>query len=200
MRSHLAADLADTPRAADTLDPAEVAEILAGLSAAEWQVLHRSASLLGRRVHLPGADILQEACLRMLQGKRRCRRHRPFRRTITGVMRSLVSTELDALEGERRPVIVPPEMIDQWADETLSPAKLVVERQADIVMLDRLAALIDDDPGLVTLADALCDGLHGEALRQHLGLAEKELATLKRRLARRIADLLGEYRRSQHCD
>lgn len=110
-------------------------------------------------------------------------------------MRSLVSAELDALEGERRPVIVPPELIDQRADETLSPAMLVIERQADMVMLERLMARIEDHPKLVALADALCDGLHGEALRQHLGVTSKELATLKKRLSRRIAELLCEFRR-----
>ena len=179
------------------MDPAEVAEILAGLSAEEWQVLHRSASLLSNRVYLPGADILQEACLRMLLGNRRCQRHLPFPRSVARIMRSLVSAELEALEGGRRPLIVPPEMIDQWADETLSPARLIVERQTDVVMLERLMALIEDDPKLVALAEAVGDELHGGALRQHLGVTRKELATLKRRLRRRLAELLGEFRQSQ---
>jgi len=136
----------------------------------------------------------------MLQGKRRCRRDWPFRRSITGIMQSLVSTELEALEGERRPVIVPPEMIDRRGDETLSPARLVIERQAGISMLKRIIAQIDDDPKLVALAAAVGDELHGEALRQHLGVTRKELATLKRRLARRITELLGEYRQSLFAD
>lgn len=180
----------------DYLTADEIREQIVALTPSDHARIQLSAHYLSLRSGLPAADLKQDAFLRTLRGTRRCRRDRPFARTIAGTMRSVASSEIEAREGGLRPVVLPPELLDLTPDYRLSPALLVIAAADDRRLLARVTAALADDAGLLALVEALGDGCFGEVLQKRLGLTTNQLATARRRLKRRLADLAREFRQS----
>jgi RNA polymerase sigma-70 factor (ECF subfamily) len=63
----------------------------------------------------------------------------------------------------------------------------MIEHEAAAELQHRILSLFDDDLGARTLVEGIMDGMEGKELQELLGMDEKEFAT-KRRLVRRRID------------
>lgn len=126
-------------------------------------------------------DLYQEAVARAIEGRRRCRRDTTIVAFICGVMKSLVSQEREAEKAGLRPISVGDVSTAVVVQD--EPLELLISRER----VKRMEELIADDEQLQFLVEGICDGLVGEDLQQLLGVDAKGLATLRRKLKRRLS-------------
>ena len=182
---------------ADRYTPDEIKAALAGLSKAEMGRLIEMSEVLAKRCRLSGDDLLHEAFCRALEGRRRCDRGTSIVGFLWGVMRSLASEEVEAIKGNRRPVLVS-ELVkdgdrDAGQDVLSIGARLaddaMVSRIHDSAVLEKIEALVKGDDQLAMLVEGLKDNLRGEALQELLGVDVKGLAALRKRLKRSLTSI-----------
>lgn len=185
---------------ADRYSPDEINVALAGLSQAEMGRLIEMSAVLAKRCRLSGDDLLHEAFCRALEGRRRCGRGTSIVGFLWGVMRSLASEEIEAIKGDRRPVLVSEFAKDGDRDAgadvltvNVAPGDgAMVSRIHDNVVLEKIEALVSGDEQLAMLVEGLKDNLRGEALQDLLGVDVKGLAALRKRLKRSLTSIDSE--------
>jgi len=182
---------------ADRYTPEEIKSALAELSKADMGRLLDMSEYLAKRCRLSGDDLLQEACCRALEGRRRCGRRTSIVGFLWGVMRSLASEEIEAIKGNRRPVLAS-ELVrdgdrdagpDVLTDEVAPGDVAMVSRIHDNAVLEKIEALVGGDEQLAMLLEGLKDNLRGEALQELLGTDVKGLAALRKRLKRSLTSI-----------
>ena len=180
------------PLAAD-----EVSALIAQFEATEWQRLKVAACRLGQRSGMDPEDLLQEACYRALRGTRKIDRGRGAVWTMIGAMKSIASNEIEKREGVLRPLVVPPEFLALFASEDLGPESSTISSVDNGRLLAEVREALAGDQALLRLVDALCDGLFGQRLEDHLGVDQRGLAALRTRLKRALRQLQLDFKRQQ---
>jgi len=176
------------------LDLPAVHERVAALTSEDRRRLERGARWLADRSGASAEDLLQEAYLRVLRGSRRCRAERGVVVTLLGVMKSLAWASIEAREGSLIVEAVMPELVELAPSPDMAPEQLVISLLDHGRLLTRVYDLVSGDAGLEALVEALCDDLFGERLRAELGVDAREHDALRKRLQRRLAKLLAEFR------
>ena len=163
--------------------------MLAALTEAELRRLETRSQYLARDHRFLASDLRQEAYVRLLDGRRKCRVGVDIVDVLVGIMRSMVSAERDADADGNRPVLVG--AFGDGGIDTLSLAPSPEQVGHDALHYRRTLAAIraelSDDPHLMAMLDAVLDGVKGQALEHQLGLTKVELATLHKKLRRRLA-------------
>ena len=142
------------------LTPEELITVMGQFGQPEWNRLKRASEFYARDARMLAADLRQEAYLRALDGRRKCRVGWDVIAFLIGVMKSMVSAERDADAAGTRPMLV-----GQFGEGGLNPASdaLSPEHQVLSAIIDgqtvaTVSATIAHDEELVELADAICDG------------------------------------------
>ena len=182
---------------ADRCTPEEIKAAFAGLSKADMGRLIEMSEYLAKRCRLSGNDLLHEAFCRALEGRRQCGRGTSIVGFLWGVMRSLASEEVEAIKGNRRPVLASELVRDGDRDAgqdllTVGAAHgddAMVSRIDDRAVLEKIEALVSGDEQLAMLVEGLKDNLRGEALQELLGVDVKGLAALRKRLKRSLTSI-----------
>jgi DNA-directed RNA polymerase specialized sigma24 family protein len=163
---------------------AEVSQMLDALTEPDWRRLLRSSRYLAQGHRILAADLRQEAFVRSLDGRRRCRRSYDIVNFLIGIMRSLTSQEREAdRDGTREAAI------DMLQMASISPSPEQVGHDA-LHYRRTIAAVfetIGSDPKLVELLNAVLDGVKGADLRTRLKVDAKGLASLRKQLKRKLA-------------
>ncbi len=183
---------ADEKGAADDGDRITVDEIhiaIDGLSDEDIARLVTAAKMYSRFCGISPDDLLQEAYMRALDGSRTCGAGTTVVGFLCGVMRSLASQENEARKSGFRPVVVmrngEPVLPDVAAD-IVSPEQSAASAIDDTRVLAKIEALVADDEQLQLLIEGLDDGMRGAELQDLLGIDEKGLAALRKKLIRRL--------------
>lgn len=173
---------------ADYLSVDEVPEAIRQLDKSDAAKIRQAARWFERRCGMPADDLMQEAFVRMLGGSRRVPREPGFVAVVLQVTRSIASGEMDAIaKGQRKVRSIPngtdgPEMVDS----SPSPERMVLSAHDGGQILATIDCLIEDDEQLQLLVEGLCDGMLGAELEQLLEVDTKGLATIRKRLKRRL--------------
>lgn len=168
------------------------------LSDLERRNLARAAkALAGEGRFAAPHELLNEAYVRIADGRRPWPKSQVFASFVTGVMKSLLTDRM-FLTDERKVkalkhkfAVVGIEDMDTVAappDGELAAEKALLE-----VAMSKLAAHFAGDEEMELLLMGLDDGLIGQALQEAVGVDTKRLAALRTRLNRQIDKLASEY-------
>ncbi|MCQ1572728.1 transposase [Neorhizobium galegae] len=169
-----------------------------GLSAVEQRNLLAAArACLAGSGFASAQELINEAWVRIADGRRKWRKNKTFAQFIGGVLRSL-ATDDDFLPEERKLVrrhngssIVTSEHLDTVAMEDDSDE--VIRKQRNEEALCALEARFDDDVEMGLLLLGIREGRIGEALREFIGVDAKRLEALRTRLTRELRKLAAAY-------
>ena len=173
----------------DRFTVAEIHVAIGALSDGDVARLVAAAKGFSRLCRIPTEDLLQESYKRALDGSRTCDRATGIVGFLCGVMKSLASQENEARKNGFRPVDVlrngEPVLPDVAAD-SVSPEQSAMSAIDDIETLAEIASLVSDDEKLQLLIEGIYDKMRGSELQELLGVDEKGLAALRKRLNRAL--------------
>lgn len=166
----------------------EVRHALRAMSAAQAAKIDMIARWFSKRCDVPAEDLRQEAFVRLLSGSRRMPRSADLALIVSGIIRSMVSEEIEAIRAGRREVLLPPgseEGVD-LPDLAPNPERCLGSSRDDASMLASIRDLIANDEPLQILVEGICDRMRGRQLEELLSVDAKGLATLRKRLKRKL--------------
>lgn len=137
-------------------------------------------------------DLLQEALARVLEGRRHCPRKISILQSIGGILSSLSSEAIEARKKGLGPVPVPDIVVGLARHDGPSPEEEVVSRIDGGGLLDKVQACVDGDEECEMLLEGVYDEMKGTELEELLGVDTKRLATVQRRLQRKVTHLKME--------
>ncbi len=106
---------------------------------------------------------------------------------ICGVMRSLASQENEARKEGFRPVVVMRDgepVLPDVASDAPSPERATISAIDHKPLLDEISATAAGDEQLQLLIEGICEQMRGAELQDLLGVDEKGLAAVRKRLKR----------------
>jgi hypothetical protein len=137
-------------------------------------------------------DLRQEAIRRAIAGTRKCPSQVSILTFLKGAMRSIASADRKATAHGPKLAVVPSDStamqgLTDGLDPRLSAEDRMVQQDQVDEIRARILGLFDDDPTAQMIAEGMMDEMEGTELRELVGLSEKEFAS-KRRLVRRRID------------
>ena len=176
---------------ASVLTHLEIHRVIAALGQADWLRLHKVARALCRYGGFDADDLLQEAFQRALDGVRQCPRDLEVTRFLAGVMRSIASDWSKARR--RRPELrfnAPSgallDIVVQVRDSSLDAEESLASTQESACVIERIKELFADDRAALKIIEGILEGRAGAELRSSAELGEKEFASKRRLIRRRI--------------
>lgn len=169
----------------DALSAAEINVALGGIGEAELFRLERYAAKWCYFLNCEPEDLVQEAFARLLD-KRRWPRNIETMAVLIQTIRSVASQwykrqptapdrELVSEDGEH--------LVPESQQEKRDPERTLVGKQD----LREAFSLFDDDPEAQTVVEGISVGLEGTELCELADISVEELATVRRRIIRRLA-------------
>ncbi len=184
------------PDDSDRLSVAEIHDSINAISDADMARLVSAAQGFSRLCGIDPEDLLQEAFTRALEGRRTCERGTALVPFICGVMKSFVSQENEARKDGFRPTVIlrkgEPIVPDAPVDDP-SPERATISAIDGRAVLAEIEARAAGDEKLQLLIEGIYDQMRGAELQDLLGVDEKGLAAVRKRLRR----LLQEARASE---
>jgi DNA-directed RNA polymerase specialized sigma24 family protein len=179
------------PDDGDRLSVAEIHDSINAISDADMARLVSAARGFSRLCRIDPEDLLQEACTRALEGRRTCGRGTALVPFICGVMKSFVSQENEARKEDFRPTVVlrngEPVVPDVPADDP-SPERAMISAIDGRAVLAEIEAGAAGDEKLQLLIEGIYDQMRGAELQDLLGVDEKGLAAVRKRLRRLLQE------------
>jgi DNA-directed RNA polymerase specialized sigma24 family protein len=156
---------------AETYTAAEIVEAVKSLSTQHKTALMKLAKVYAMKTSFGHDDLLQEAFMRVLDGRREWPRKVALVPFLAGVMRSIAWD----WQAERR-------------DASVEVGEIGYEDQTAAGRIDtrKIIALFDDDSIAQRMVIALLDGARGEELRELSGLTKTEYESKRAKIRRRI--------------
>lgn len=192
-----------TEPALEHLSVDEVRAALEALTNADWNRLGKIARTFGPSQRSDPDDLLQTALERTLNGKRRCPREVDFIRFLAEVMRSIASDEAKALKRKPETHLVPRHSDDDdnpleydYPDPSTNAETALADDQQAGCILAAVLAIFDDDVVAQTIVEGIAEGMDAKELHQLTGLNEREYASKRRLMRRRIDKAFPEGWRS----
>jgi DNA-directed RNA polymerase specialized sigma24 family protein len=161
----------DLKSLAGTYTAAEIVQTVKSLTVQQKTALTKLARAYAMKTSFSHEDLLQEALMRVLEGRREWPRIVDAVPFLAGVMRSIAWD----WRGERR-------------DESMGAAEIGYEDHAADARIDiqKLIALFDDDVIAQRMVIALMDGARGEELRELSGLSRTDYESKRTKIRRRL--------------
>jgi DNA-directed RNA polymerase specialized sigma24 family protein len=155
----------------ETYTLAEVLAAIKALTIQEKSRLMKIAKARSRNSTYGPEDLIQEACLRVLDGSRTWPRQVPAVPFLAGVMRSI------AWDWRRKNDEEHVDLDQIGSDDHAAAAR---------IQLKELVALFEDDQVAQKIVLALIDGARGEELRVLSGLTQTEYESKRTKIRRRL--------------
>ena len=176
---------------ASALTHLEIRRAIDALPEADWLRLHKVARALCRNGGFDPNDLLQEAFHRALNGGRQCPRDVDVTRFLAGVMRSIASDWSKARRRRPEMSINAPsgallDVVVQVRDRRLDADDLLADTEERACVIARIKDLFADDATALKIIEGMLEGRVGAELRSAAELSEKEFASKRRLMRRRI--------------
>jgi len=173
------------------LSVAEIAEGINNLSDADLLRIKKTSQYLSYGGARSPQELRQEAVKRAVDGTRKCPRDVGIAKFLFGVMRSIASSDRKAASRKQTLSMVPKHnsgsaSILECTDPRLSPEDQILTQEATGEIRAALLPLFEGDPVAQTLVNGMIEGMEGHELRELAGLNEKDFATKRRFVRRRI--------------
>jgi len=173
------------------LSATEVADGIRCLSDADILRFKRASQYLSYGGARPPADLRNEAIRRAADGTRKCPRNLPIVVFLFGVMRSIASADRKAIRRAPTLTVVSKggsaaSTLLDGVDPRRSPEDLIIQEEQVGELKRRVLDLFKNDLVAHTLAEGLVDGIEGRELKELVGLSDREFATKRRFVRRRI--------------
>ena len=184
-------DETEPPDDGDRLTAAEVHALIEAVSDADMARLVSAAKGFSSLCGIGWKDLLQEAFTRALEGRRTCERGTDLVPFICGVMKSFVSQENEARKDGFRPVVLTRDgepILPDVPTTVPSPERATMYAIDGRAVLAKIQAAAAGDEQLQLLIEGLCDGMRGAELQELLGVDEKGLAAVRKRLKRMLQE------------
>jgi DNA-directed RNA polymerase specialized sigma24 family protein len=175
----------------DRLSVSEVYDSVDAISEPDLARLIAAARGFSRLCGIDAEDLLQEALTRALEGRRTCERGTSLVPFICGVMKSFVSQENEARKDGFRPTLVLRDgqaIVPEVPADDPSPERAALSAIDDRAVLAEIDAAAVGDEKLQLLIEGIYDGMRGAELAELLGVDEKGLATVRKRLRRLLQE------------
>jgi hypothetical protein len=176
--------------AAAVLSVPEVTDGIQNLSAVDQYRFKRSSEYYSYGGARPAFDLRNEAIRRAIAGTRKCPRDLPVIAFLIGAVRSIANADRKALKriGHDSPSHnAESSSLLECHDPRVSPEEEMLRIEETEEMKRQILALFDDDPEAHLLVEGLFAGMEGNELQELVGLNDKDFAS-KRRLVRRRID------------
>lgn len=161
-------------------------ERLRALTTEQYQRLIKRSQYLVRYQRILAADLRQEALLRALDGRRKCRQSWDIVAFLNGVMRSMIRDDCRD-EAEGRTLVLHDDLDGAASDNAPFPFEKLANDALDYRRtIASIGQALSSDPQLMALVDAISSGKRGEELQRQLHVDERGLAALRRRLKRKL--------------
>jgi DNA-directed RNA polymerase specialized sigma24 family protein len=154
--------------------PAETVEAIGRLTAGQKTALIKVAKAYARKTSYGHEDLIQEAYMRVLDGKRAWPKNVAAVPFLCGVMRSIAWDWRAEDHDENADV----ELIG-YEDRTAAAR----------IDMQKIVEFFNDDPIAQTIIIAMMEGARGEELRKVSGLAQTEYESKRTKIRRRIEKL-----------
>lgn len=185
-----------------TRTPDEIRSEIQGLSGAGWLRLRKVAQIHAGPKQLEPEDLLHEAFVRALDGRRKCPTNVDLIRFLAESMRSISDAEWQKRNAWRR--IFPVEnhgneesaALDDFQE--LNPEKLIL-RDEEAIGEDDLYSLFPEDDEAQIILKGLMDGIMGENLRKLSGLGNTAYQSKRRLIRRRLDKFLSKGKRHERA-
>ena len=170
--------------------PDEVARAIQELSDADWNRLDKVAARYARNGLIESNDLLQEAFLRALDGRRNCPADVDPVKFLAEAMRSIADGESEKSEG--RPQLVPianhggDEIAVDPPDSSLDPEQRADSGQEAAAIKACLVSLFKDDEIAQVILEGMMEGIEGEELRELTDLGKTAYQSKRKVIRRRI--------------
>jgi DNA-directed RNA polymerase specialized sigma24 family protein len=179
-------------KAIQHLTKAQVRAQLAALDLSRDGYLMRKARYFAGLAQTDADDLLQRALERALT-TRRCPAHLAVKYFVAGIMRSIASKLVERRESRISLGCYDDGLLYEGSSIAApSPEDVLVQREAQQRSASMLERIGEGDRVLGAVIDGRGFGLRGRGLAEHAGIDQTELATVQRRLKRRIASLAAE--------
>lgn len=173
------------------LTAAEVHTLIEAVSDADMARLVSAAKGFSSLCGIEWKDLLQEAFTRALEGRRTCERGTALVPFICGVMKSFVSQENEARKDGFRPIVPTrngePALPDVPTTDP-SPERATISAIDGAAALAKIEAAAAGDEKLQLLIEGIYEGMRGAELQELLGVDEKGLAAVRKRLKRMLQE------------
>ena len=185
----------DLDSESNTLNPDEFRLKVDSLQDADWIRLRKIASIHAAKCNADWEDILNEALVRALDGRRKCKKDLSVIVFLDGAMRSIVNSwnkaskttptanaaqlYTDTDEGQELTIDHPPDN---------STPDMIMEAQE---MLDKFEALFEGDDEALMVLMGQQDDLPPDEIQELTGLDKTQYATVLRRIRRRFEKLVA---------
>jgi DNA-directed RNA polymerase specialized sigma24 family protein len=168
----------------------EITDGIQKLSAVDQYRFKRASEYHSYGGARPATDLRQEAIRRAIAGKRKCPRDLSVVAFLVGAVRSIANADRKAQKrahhSNPRPNAEANSVLE-CSDPRISPEEDILRTEETEEMKTRVLALFDDDPVAYLLVEGLFAGMEGDELRELVGLNNRDFAS-KRRLVRRRID------------
>ena len=178
-------------------DEEDPADVLSSLSSPQQKRLMLAAKYFCGRARMEAADLLQEAMLRVLTGERKLKPGLDRVTFLCGIMKSISSGEV-----QKRKVRTKVGFSEQPMDLGLfsdmtpngdpTPESALIEQQTtqecDEAFHCWLETEFHEDEETLIVLYALFEGLKGAELCEATGITKSKLATIRRRIARKLSE------------
>lgn len=176
--------------AQESLTVDELRAAISAFSAADMLRLRRAACHFKVGTSFEWKELLNEAIVRALEGSRHCPRDVPPVHFLANAMRSIVSADRDSA------ALRPPTaslsatgtegVVHNLPSPQLSVEELRISREECAIRVAALEALFEDDEEAQMVIMGDIEGLDADAIREMQGWDKTKLATVRRRIRRRI--------------
>ncbi|MEH3100591.1 hypothetical protein [Sphingomonas adhaesiva] len=160
-------------------------ERLRALTPEHYRDLAARSRCLVRDQRMLAADLRQEALVRALEGRRKCRQSWDVAAFLKGVMRSIIGDERRD-EAEGRVPVLRDDLDDPVLDDLLPVEQLALDAIDYRRTIVSIHEALRSDPQLMALANAILAGKRGEALQRQFQVDADGLAALRRKLKRKL--------------
>lgn len=173
----------------------DIAEAISELSLADKARLMKVANIYSGAARMLPDDLLQESFSKALEEKRKCPADLNVVVFLCGTIKSLASNEV-----ERRKRRLKAEALETTTehydlltsaapDPTISVEESIIEQEAEKVFYDRLSEEFENDEEGYLVLLGMFEGLRGGKLCEAAGVTATELATIRKRIKRKLSQL-----------
>ena len=141
---------------------------------------------LVRHQRLLAADLRQEAMVRALDGRRKCRQSWQIVPFLIGVMRSMIRDDHREEAKGRTLALLDDMEVPAFEDHPFHSEKLAIDTVDYGRTIVSIREALKSDPQLLALQEAILEGKQGAELQRRLGVDERGLDALRRRLKRAL--------------